>query len=224
MEKLLNDEIVGQIRGLFQKMEHPVELILFVSQDNCDYCTEVRQLLEEVAPLSDLLGLRVYDLAADADVAARFGVSEAPAILITAREADQVTDLGVRYLGIPSGHEFGTLIQDILLVSGRDSGLSAETRAYLKGLTSPLLLQVFVTPTCPYCPRAVLLAHQFAMENPAMIRAEGVEAMEFAELSEQFQVSGVPDTIINSGAGRVVGAVPEGHLLDEIRRAVQGGR
>lgn len=147
MEKLLNDEIVGQIRDVFQKMQHPVELMLFVSQENCDYCAEIRQLLEEVAPISDLIGLRVYDLQADADVAAKFNVAEAPAILVAAREGDQVTDLGVRYLGIPSGHEFSVLIQDILLVSGRDSGLSPETRAYLKGLTNPLLLQVFVTPT-----------------------------------------------------------------------------
>ncbi|MFO7583856.1 MAG: hypothetical protein R6W69_03925 [Anaerolineales bacterium] len=147
MEKLLNDEIVTQLRDAFQKMEHPVELMLFVSQKNCEYCTETRQLLEEVTPLSDLLGLRVYDLDADADVAAKFNISAAPAILILALEGEQVTDLGVRYMGIPSGHEFGTLIQAILLVSGRDSGLTPATREYLKGLTSSLLLQVFVTPT-----------------------------------------------------------------------------
>jgi predicted DsbA family dithiol-disulfide isomerase len=70
----------------------------------------------------------------------------------------------------------------------------------------------------------VLLAHQFAMENPAMIRAEGVEAMEFQELSERYQISGVPDTIINDGAARVVGAVPEAQLLDEIRRALHGAK
>ena len=147
MEKLLNDEIVAQLRDVFQKMEHSVELILFVSQESCDYCAETRQLLEEMAPLSELISFRVYDLQADAELAAKFNVSAAPVVLILAREGEQVTDLGVRYLGIPSGHEFSTLIQSILLVSGRDSGLAPETRAYLKGLTSSLLLQVFVTPT-----------------------------------------------------------------------------
>ncbi|MDX9991730.1 MAG: hypothetical protein RBS68_06725 [Anaerolineales bacterium] len=147
MEKLLNDDISGQIRDVFEKMQYPVELMLFVSKENCDYCDDVRQLLEEVAPLSEQLSLRIYDLQADADLAVKFNVSEAPAILILAREGEQLTDLGLRYLGIPSGHEFSVLIQDILLVSGRDSGLAPETRAYLKGLTNPLLLQVFVTPT-----------------------------------------------------------------------------
>lgn len=147
MEKLLNDDILSQIRDVFQKMQHPVELVLFIKQERCEYCAETRQLLEELSPLSDLLSLKVYDLQADADLAEKFGVSEAPAILVMAREGGQLTDLGVRYLGIPSGHEFSTLIQDVLLVSGRDSGLAPETRAFLKGLTSPLLLQVFVTPT-----------------------------------------------------------------------------
>jgi protein-disulfide isomerase len=107
------------------------------------------------------------------------------------------------------------------MVSGRDSGLNEKTRQVLKNLTKPLVLQVFVTPSCPYCPRAVLLAHQMAMENPQMIRAEGVEAMEFPELADRFNVHGVPQTVINSGAGIVVGAMPEQNLLAEITRALQ---
>jgi hypothetical protein len=60
-----------------------------------------------------------------------------------------------------------------------------------------------------------------AMENPQMIRAEGVEATEFPELAERFHVRGVPQTVINAGAGMVVGAVPEQSLLTEIKRALQ---
>jgi thioredoxin-related protein len=66
----------------------------------------------------------------------------------------------------------------------------------------------------------VLLAHQIAMENPAMIRAEGVEATEFPDLANQFNVRGVPQTVINAGSGTVVGAVPEQNLIAEIKRAV----
>jgi hypothetical protein len=66
----------------------------------------------------------------------------------------------------------------------------------------------------------VLLAHQMAMENPGMVRAEGVEATEFPDLAQKYRVSGVPQTVINSGARMVVGAVPEGNLLAEIRLAL----
>jgi hypothetical protein len=65
----------------------------------------------------------------------------------------------------------------------------------------------------------VLLAHQMALESP-MIEAESIEATEFPDLSERFNVSGVPQTTINEGAGTVVGAVPEEYLLVEIQRAV----
>ncbi len=65
-----------------------------------------------------------------------------------------------------------------------------------------------------------MLAHQIAMENPAMIRAEGVEATEFPDLANQFNVRGVPQTVINAGSGSVVGAVPEQNLIAEIKRAM----
>jgi protein-disulfide isomerase len=58
-----------------------------------------------------------------------------------------------------------------------------------------------------------------AMENP-FIQAEMVEANEFYELAMQYNVSGVPQTNINDGAGVVVGAVPEDYLLQEIKRAI----
>ena len=220
MEKLLNEQVVSQISQTFEQMKEPVQILFFGSQDNCEYCSDTRQLLEEVASIDEKVSLNFYDIKENADMAAKFNIERVPAIVIAAKNGDQVTDFGIQYSGIPAGHEFGTLINDIVLVSGRDSGLSAEAREYLKNLDKPLHLQVFVTPTCPHCPRAVLLAHQMAMENPAMIRAEGVEATEFPELANQFNVRGVPQTVINAGMGTVVGAMPEKNLLAEIMRAV----
>ncbi len=221
MANILDDDVLKQVKEAFEKLKEPVQLLYFGNKKDCEYCDETRQLLEEVAAADDRIGLSVYDAEADREVAAKFNVSRVPGLVIAAKEGAQVMDFGIQYSGIPSGHEFGTLINDILLVSGRDSGLGQQTREFLKKLESPLLLQVFVTPSCPYCPRAVLMAHQMAMENPKMIRAEGVEATEFPELAAQFHVSGVPQTVINSGAKMVVGAVPEQNLLAEIMRSLQ---
>jgi len=219
MERVLNDQIIKQVHDAFAGIEKPVQVLYLGSQDSCDYCAETRRLLEEVIAANDKIALSVFDIHEDQDIARQHNVTNAPGIIIAARDGSEITDLGVQYSGIPSGHEFSALINDILIVSKRDSGLNEETREFLKDLDKPLLLQVFVTPSCPYCPRAVLLAHQMAMENPK-IRAEGVDATEFPELSQRFNVRGVPQTVINSGAGTVVGAVPEQRLLDEIARAI----
>jgi glutaredoxin-like protein len=220
MSELLDEDVKKQVRKAFEGLQHPVQILFFGSQENCEYCNDIRQLLEEVIALSPNLDLTVYDLDVDKAVAEQYRVDKAPVFVVATKDGEKFTDTGIQYAGIPSGHEFSTLIQDIILVSSRDSGLKSTTREFLRGIKKPIHLQVFVTPTCPYCPRAVLLAHQMAMENPGMIRAEGVESMEFQALAEQFNVSGVPQTTINSGMGSVVGAVPEANLLAEIQRVI----
>jgi len=147
MAQLLNDDITQQIREVFEGLKNPVHVMFFGSQENCAYCDDTRQLVEEVTALSDLLSIEFYDIEADADLAAKYNVDKAPGLVIAAKEGDQVTDFGVRMAGIPSGHEFTSLIQDFLLVSTRDSGLNPQTREFLKGLDKPILLQVYVTPT-----------------------------------------------------------------------------
>lgn len=220
MPKLLNDDIVQQVAELFQDLDQPVAVIFFGDKNgNCDYCDDTRQLLEEVTAISDKLSLEVYDLQENADVAKQYNVDKAPGIVIAAKDGESIKDYGIRYAGIPSGHEFTSIINDLLNVSRRDSGLSDATRQYLATLSEPVMLQVFVTPTCPYCPRAVVLAHQMALESDK-VQAEMIEAMEFPELSNQHSVSGVPHTVINGGKGNVVGAVPESNMVAELQKAL----
>lgn len=221
MEKLINQDVAGQITKAFEELENPVQILFFSSNEQCEYCNETQQLLTEISELDARVSLSTHDLAQDAAVAATYQITKAPGIVVAGKDGDTIIDLGIQFSGIPSGYEFSTLITDILLASKRDSGLGAETREFLKTLKTPLLLQVFVTPTCPYCPQAVLLAHKMAMENPTMIRAEAVEATEFPELANQFRVQGVPQTVINSGKGTAVGAYPEARMLAEIKNVLK---
>lgn len=222
MTSMLDDAIKTQVREVFASLQHPVDILFFGSSDpeRCQYCAETQQLLQEVSDLSPLLTLKTFDSEADTAIAQAYKVDGMPEFVLVGRDGDKTTDYGIRYKGIPAGHEFSSLVNDLVLVSQRDSNLSPETRKFLKELTQPVHLQVFVTPSCPYCPRAVILAHQFAMESP-LVEAEMVEAMEFPELSERFEVSGVPQTTINMGAGTLVGAAPEQNLVAEIRKALE---
>lgn len=147
MEKLLNSQIIEQIRQTFAQLKEPVQILFFGSKENCQYCAETRQLLEEVVAIHEKLGLEIYDLQENADVAKQFNVDKTPAILIAAKDGNEVTNLGIQFSGVPSGLEFSTFINDILLASGRDSGLGQQTREFLKRLEKPLHLQIFVTPT-----------------------------------------------------------------------------
>ena len=65
----------------------------------------------------------------------------------------------------------------------------------------------------------MVLAHRMAIESP-WVEAEAVQAMEFPDLSDRFNVSGVPQTTINEGAGTIVGAAPEDYLIQEIKAAL----
>lgn len=78
----------------------------------------------------------------DHAVAEQYGIDKVPAVAIVGAK-----DYGIRLYGIPSGYEFGTLIEDIKLVSAGDSGLSPATRAMVAKLKKPVRIQVFITPT-----------------------------------------------------------------------------
>jgi glutaredoxin-like protein len=217
MSDLLNADVRKQVSEVFEQLQEPVQILFFGSKEQCEYCDDTLKLVEEVAALSEKLNVQAFDIDTDAVIAENYNVSLTPGLVIAAIGDDGPIDYGMRYAGIPSGHEFNSLIQDLLLVSGRDSGLSEQTRDFLANLKEPVYLQVFVTPTCPYCPRAVILAHQMAMESE-MVQAEMVEATEFPDLSNQYHIMGVPDTVINHGKAKMVGAVPEGQLLAEIMK------
>jgi len=219
MERFLNDDLTRQVQDIFKDLHEAVEVVYFSAQDGGQYMEETRQLLEEVTSLSDVFTLSAYDLDENADIAGQYKIDKAPGFVILAKDGEQTIDFGIRYFGIPAGHEFTSLINDLIMVSSHNSALADETRQFLHGLSQPVLLQVFVTPSCPYCPRAVVLAHQMAMESP-LVEAEMVEATEFFDLANQFGVSGVPHTVINSGAGNIIGAAPEDTLIAEIQKAI----
>ena len=139
---LFDDRIEAQIRKRLATMREPVTLVFFTQELECESCREAHQLLEELAALSDKLRLEVYDFILDKEKVAEFGVDKVPATVIVGDSAR-----AVRFYGVPAGYEFASLLEDILMVSNRDSGLAVETRAKLRELREPLHLQVFVTPT-----------------------------------------------------------------------------
>ncbi len=210
---ILNDADRKAVEEKLSEMEKEVKLVYFTQELECRYCKETGGLLREVTALSDKLELEVYNFITDEEVTKRHNVDKIPATVILDHEGK---DYGIRYYGIPSGYEFATLLEDILMVSSGDSGLSPDTREALKNLENDVHMQVFVTPTCPYCPGAVKLSHQLAFESERVV-ADMVEATEFPHLSMKYNVRGVPRTIINEDHA-VEGMVSEEMILSEVMK------
>ena len=212
---LFSEEIAGHVKEELANLAGPVRLVMFTQEIECEFCAETRQLVEEMAQLSDQLTAEVYDFVADQEKVREFGIDKIPAIAVVGQK-----DYGVRFYGIPSGYEFASLLHAIQAVAAGKPELSEETMQVLADLTTPVHIQVFVTPTCPYCPVSVVLAHEMAIASP-MVRADMVEAMEFPHLATKYQVMGVPRTVINETVS-IEGAAPEPTVLEKLREALKG--
>jgi glutaredoxin-like protein len=118
------------------------ESVLIVPGQECAYCKETRELLEEVTDLSDKLHLVVKDFVRDEQEARNLGITRIPAFVLEGQSKGRV-----RYFGIPAGYEFSTLIEDLIDVSKGQTNLGEKTREVLSQVDQDIHIQVFVTPT-----------------------------------------------------------------------------
>lgn len=206
-KKFLKSKFETQLRG-------EVRLIVFTQEFECEYCEELRELSEEVASLSDKIRVEVYDLRSDEGLARKWRVDKIPALLVFGEK-----EYGVRFFGLPAGYEFMTLIEDIVDVSRGASRLRPEIRERIREVRDAAHIQVFVTPTCPYCPSAVRTAHQMAIENENIV-ADMVEVLEFPHLANRYQVMAVPKIVINDAVS-FEGAVPENVFVEYLLAALK---
>jgi alkyl hydroperoxide reductase subunit AhpF len=140
---LLRDEVTAQLKAVFEQLKHPVRLAVF-SQAMADPESEqVRRLVEELASVHELLTAEPVNFVLDRERVEALGIARTPAVAVLGAGKDH----GVRFYGMPSGYEFGTLVDAIVDVSSGESGLSEPTRQALAALTKPVHVQVFSTPT-----------------------------------------------------------------------------
>src|SRR3989442_14757558 len=105
---LLGEEEILEVRERLKEMPNPVKLVHFTQELNLEYGREARQLLEELAALSDKLSLHVYNYLLDEQEVARYGVDKVPATVVRNSK-----DYGIRFYGLPAGYEFSTLLDAI---------------------------------------------------------------------------------------------------------------
>jgi len=140
---LLTDDVVSQLKEEFQSLAEPVTLAVAFQTLQDPESENVKRLVEEVAALDPKLSVEAVNFVLDKDRVLALGFTRTPAIAVLGKDKDH----GIRLYGMPSGYEFGTLIEAILLVSLGDSGLGEDTKAALREIGRPVHVQVFSTPT-----------------------------------------------------------------------------
>ncbi len=133
------DEI--EIKKRLEEIENNVKLVLFTQSLNCESCPETEILLRELSALSDKLSLEILNPHVDREKAEQYKVTLTPALILEGER-----DYGIRFFGMPGGYEFASLLEDVIAVGKRSSGLSEVSREKLQAVTEPLNIKVFVTP------------------------------------------------------------------------------
>ncbi len=211
---LLKDKDKQYLQEEFKKnLKDEVKLYVFTSDDDCQYCAQTTQIAQELSELTPLIKVETNDL--NSEKAKEWGIEKAPTTVVT--NSAVWADARIKYIGIPMGYEFSSLVEDVKRISKNDPELEPSVSKKLEEVDKPLKIQVFVTPTCPYCPRAVGTAHKFALANKN-ITGEMVEATEFPSWADEWGVSSVPHIVIN-GDVQFVGAYPDENFVDYVLEA-----
>ncbi len=190
--KTFNEEVKKQLKDVLNNLINDVNMVLFTDGD-CYTCPETTDFMDEIATLNPKIHLEKYDLHTNSELAEKYNVKLAPSIVLLDSNNSY---LGIKFNGIPAGHEINSFIRALLDVSGIEGNLPSSIISRIKAISKPINIKVFVTLTCPHCPGAVQTAHKIALMNDN-VESEMIEAQTFNELSARYNVSGVPKIVIN---------------------------
>jgi len=176
-----------------------------------EYTEFTKDFLKELSDLDERMHVdfeNIYD-----EEAKKLGISVSPSVLI----GNGSGSYPVQYFGAPAGYEAGSFIEAVSMISRSDSALEQSSREKLRHIDKDLLIETYVTPACPHCPRAVVLSNQIAIESRGTIVSRCIEAEEMLERARLFNVSSVPQQVINEDRGSVtVGVQQERTFVNQV--------
>jgi alkyl hydroperoxide reductase subunit F len=213
LSDIIDEATKLELQSILTVLTTPISLLFFTQKNACPECIQQQKLLKELDSLSDKFNLEIYDFVLNRDKARKYKIDKIPATVVVGKK-----DYGIRFYGLTVGYEFTSLLEAIVMVSTGESGLEPQFEILVSNINEPVHIQVMVTLTCPYCQQMVHVANQFALVNDN-IRADMVEASQFPQLVQRYDVTGVPKTIINE-VHSFEGALPVEAVYLEILKAV----
>lgn len=179
---MLSKDILTALKGYTADMQSDVVLVLQTGAH--EKRDELKNFLTEIASVSDRISLEERDVPT---------VLRSPVSFYL--EVDGA-DSGIRFSGIPGGHEFNSMILALLHVSGTPIKLDDSLKAIIAGIEEELRFEVFVSLSCHNCPDVVQTLNQFAALNPK-ITSEMIDGGLFPEVIEERDIQGVPSVYLN---------------------------
>ena len=185
---MLDANLKAQLHAYLEKVTQPFEIV--ASLDGSAKSTELQNLLEEIAGMSDKITLRT-----DGDDARK------PSFSLNRIDGD----ISLRFAGIPMGHEFTSLVLALLQVGGHPSKLGQDVIEQIANLEGEFNFETYFSLSCQNCPDVVQALNLMAVLNPN-IRHVAIDGALFQEEVEQRQVMSVPMIFLNGemfGQGRM---------------------
>lgn len=189
---LLNDALRAQIKGVFAKLENNVTLVTVVDETNAK-SIELRDLVLDMADLSDKLNAEVYTKGQNAEVEAKVNADKFPVVALVNKDGEYA---GIKFHGVPGGHELNSFILSIYNVGGPGQQLDDATVANIKNINKKTNVKVCVSLACHLCPEVVVGAQKIASLNEN-IEAEMIDIANFKEIKDKYKVMSVPAIIVN---------------------------
>jgi alkyl hydroperoxide reductase subunit AhpF len=145
---LLSPADQEKLRESFDEMTNGVRVLFFTQTLDCDPCVQTKRILDELPPLSGKIAIEEVNFILEKDKAAQYGIDRVPALALLKEDAaGDARDTRIRFLGTPSGYEFVSLVQALLLAGGHTPQLTPENLARVAAVSTPTQIQVFSTPT-----------------------------------------------------------------------------
>lgn len=206
---MLDDNLKTQLKAYLERLTRPVELV--ASLDDGEASRELQALLQDIKGLSDKVSV----------IERRDDAERKPSFLITTPGLDT----GVRFAGVPLGHEFTSLVLALLQVGGHPSKEAADLLEQIRNLNGDFNFETYYSLSCHNCPDVVQALNLMAVLNPR-IRHTAIDGGVFQDEISAREVMGVPTVFLNGerfGQGRmelaeIVGKLDKGAAAREAAR------
>lgn len=189
---LLNDALRAQIKGVFAKLEKSVKLVSIVDESNAK-SIELRDLVLDMSDLSDKLSAEIYTKGENSEIEAKINADKFPVVALVDSNNNYV---GIKFHGVPGGHELNSFILAIYNVSGPGQQVAEETLEKIKKIDKKTNVKVCVSLSCHICPDVVVGAQRIASINEN-VEVEMIDISNFKDIKDKYKVMSVPAIIIN---------------------------